>query len=78
MRTTPSEQALPYECFAEEQLDVFLGPLPCWQGLQEHHDFLKVHFSELVGPFDEEGGADVEMERGEPIFFGLQVVSTGK
>jgi len=75
MRTTASEQALPYERFTQKQLDIFLGPLPCGQGLQKHHDFLEVHLSELVRPLDKECGADVEMEGGEPVFFGLDLLA---
>jgi hypothetical protein len=30
--------------------------------LQEHHDFLKVHFDKLLRPLDEKRRADVEVE----------------
>lgn len=62
MSAAALEQTLPYECFAEQELDIFFGPLPSGQRLQEHHNLLKVHLSELIGPLDEEGSADVEME----------------
>jgi hypothetical protein len=69
--TTASEETLPNEGLTKQQLDVLLCPVTCRQRLQKHHDFLKVHFDELVGPFDEEGGADVEVEIGEATIFGL-------
>jgi hypothetical protein len=62
MRTAPSEQTLPNEGLAKQQLDILLRPVTCRQRLQKHHDFLEVHFDELVGPFDEKGGANVEVE----------------
>lgn len=65
------EQALPYIRLAEEQLDVLLGPVARREGLQEHHDLLEVHLEELVGPLDQEGGADVEVELGEAVLLGL-------
>lgn len=65
------EQALPDKGLAEEQLDVLLGPSLGGQGLQKHHDLLKVHLDQLVGPLHQEGGADVEMKLGEALFFGL-------
>ena len=77
MRATTLVQALPYERFAHQQLNVFFCPFPGGKGLEEHHYFLKVHFAELVGPFDEEGGADVEVERRKSIFFGLSIASVG-
>jgi len=30
--------------------------------LQEHHDFLKVHFLQLIGPFHKESYTDIKME----------------
>lgn len=65
------EEALPDKGFAEEQLNVLLGPVLCREALKEHHDLLKVHADELVGPLDEEGGADVEVKLGEALFLGL-------
>jgi hypothetical protein len=62
MRATPPKETLPDERFTKQQLNVLFSPIPRWQGLEEHHRFLKVHFDELVGPFDEEGGADVKMK----------------
>lgn len=62
MRAAPLEQTLPDEGLAEKELYVLLRPLLGRERLQEHHHFLKVHFAELVGPFDEEGCAYVEME----------------
>jgi hypothetical protein len=65
------EEALPDKGFAEEQFNVLLGPVLCGEALKEHHDLLKVHADELVGPLDEEGGADVEVKLGEALFLGL-------
>ena len=62
MRRRPLEQALPDVGLAEQELNVLLGPLARRQGLEKHHDLLEVHLDELVGPFDEKGGADVEVE----------------
>ena len=73
MRLTTFEQALPDERFAQKELDVLLGPILSWQRLQEHHDLLEIHSLELVGPLDEESGADVEVEFGEALVFGLKV-----
>lgn len=56
------EQLLPNERFTKQQLDILLGPISRRQGLQEHHDFLKVHFNKLIRPFDEKRRADVEVE----------------
>lgn len=50
MRLTVFEQALPDECFTQQELNVFLRPTLSWQSLQEHHDLLEVHLAELVGP----------------------------
>lgn len=71
MRRGPLEQALPDVGLAEQELNVLLCPFAGRQGLQKHHDLLKVHLDELVGPFDEEGSADVEVEFREALFFGL-------
>lgn len=65
------EEALPDKGFAEEQLNVLLGPVLCGEALEEHHDLLKVHADELVGPLDEESSADVEVELREALFLGL-------
>lgn len=62
MCATAFEQTLPDECFAEKQLNIFLCPLSCGQGLQEHHRFLEVHFAKLIRPFHKEGSTDVEVE----------------
>ena len=67
MRLTPLEQTLPNERLTQKQLDVLLRPAPRRQSLQEHHDLLEVHALQLLGPFDEEGGADVEVEGGEAV-----------
>jgi hypothetical protein len=53
------EQTLPDESLAQQEFDVFLRPTLSRQSLQEHHDFLKIHLAQLVGPFDQESGADV-------------------
>ena len=62
MSLTVLEQALPDERLAQQELDVLLRPTLSWERLQEHHDFLEVHLAKLVGPLDEEGGADVQVE----------------
>ena len=59
MCLTILEQALPDECLAQQEFNVLLRPTLSWKCLQEHHDLLEIHFAELVGPFDEEGGAYV-------------------
>lgn len=51
MRLTILEQALPDECLAQQEFDVLLRPTLSWKRLQEHHDLLKIHLAELVGPF---------------------------
>ena len=71
MRLTPLEQTLPNKRLAQQQLDVLFRPVARRQRLQEHHDLLEVHALEFVGPFDEEGGADVEVEGAETLVFGL-------
>lgn len=71
MRRRALVQALPDKGLAEQQLYVLFGPRLGRQALEEHHDFLKVHFCEFVGPLHEKGGADVEMEFGEALLFGL-------
>lgn len=65
------EEALPNKGLAEEELNVLFRPVLCREALEEHHDFLKVHADELVGPFDEEGGADVEVEFRKSLLLGL-------
>jgi cAMP phosphodiesterase len=70
-----SEETLPDEGFAEEKLNIFLIPAASRQSLQEHHDLLKVHLEQLIGPFDQESSADVEMEVGEPLVLSLSIVS---
>lgn len=69
MRRGSLEQTLPDIRLAQQQLDILLGPVARREGLQEHHDFLKVHLDQLVGPFHQEGGADVEVEFREAVFF---------
>ena len=59
MRLAAFEETLPDERLAQQQLHILLGPVLGWQRLKEHHDFLEVHALELLGPFDEEGGAYV-------------------
>ena len=39
--------------------------------MQKHQDLLEVHLQKLIGPFDEKGGAHVEVEVREAVFFGL-------
>lgn len=75
MRTTSFEQTLPDEGFAQKKLDIFLSPLFRWQRLQEHHDLLEIHLSQLVGPLHEECCTYVKMEGRKPVFFGLRKVS---
>ncbi len=72
MRLTPLEKTLPDERLAEQEFDILLRPIPCRQRLQEHHDFLEIHSLEFLGPLDEEGGADVEVEGLEALLFGLE------
>ena len=71
MRRRASKQTLPDVRLGKEHLDVLLAPVLGGQALQEHHDFLEIHLNELIGPFHEEGGADVEVEFRESLFFGL-------
>jgi hypothetical protein len=54
MRPRAAEEALPYKCLTQQQLDIFLGPLFSRQGLQEHENFLEVHLDQLLGPFHQE------------------------
>lgn len=74
MRRGPLEETLPDESFTKEQLNVLFRPAFRGETLEEHHDFLKVHLDEFVGPLHQEGGADVEMEFGEALFFSLSKV----
>lgn len=71
MRLTPLKQALPNKRLAQQKLHILLRPIPCRKRLQKHHDLLEIHLTELVGPFDQERGADVEVEGGETLVFGL-------
>lgn len=66
-----TEQTLPDKRLTEQELNIFFSPVPCRQGLEEHHDFLKVHLQELVGPFDKEGNADVKVKLREALLLGL-------
>jgi hypothetical protein len=66
-----SEETLPDESFAEEKLNVFLIPATSGQGLQKHHNLLEVHFEQLIGPFDQESSANIEMEVGESLILSL-------
>lgn len=68
-----SEETLPDKGLTEKKLDIFFRPAAGGQSLQEHHDFLKIHFQELVGPFDQESGAYIEMEVRESLVLGLRV-----
>lgn len=65
------EKRLPNEGFTQKQFNIFFGPVSRRKRLQEHHDFLEVHFSKFIGPFDEKGDADVEMEFGESLLLSL-------
>lgn len=77
MRPRTSEEALPDESLTQEELDVFLGPFTRWQRLQKHQYLLEIHLHQLVRPFDQECGANIEVKLGEPIFFRLErLVST--
>jgi hypothetical protein len=71
MRTRPLKQTLPNKGLTKQQLNILLSPLSRRQRLQKHHYFLKIHVYEFVGPFYEEGSADVEVKFGEALFFGL-------
>lgn len=75
MRATALEQTLPNEGLAQEQFNVFFGPLPRGERLKKHHNLLEVHLPQLVAPFDKKSGTNVEMEGGEAIFFCLYRVS---
>ena len=46
------EETLPDVGLAEKQLNVLFGPFARWQRLEKHHDLLKVHLDQLVGPLD--------------------------
>jgi len=70
------EEALPNECLTQQKLNIFLRPIFRRQGLQKHHNFLEIHLHEFGRPLHEEGGADVQMELGEPLFFGLFRISS--
>jgi hypothetical protein len=48
MSRAPSKKALPDKSFTKQQFNVFFGPVPRRQCLQEHHCFLKVHFDKLI------------------------------
>lgn len=72
------EQALPDECFAKEQLNVLLGPVASGEGLEEHHDLLKIHLQQLVSPLDKECCADVKMEVREALVLGLRCLLASK
>ena len=50
MGSTALEQTLPDERLAQEKLNVLFCPGFGGEALEEHHDFLKVHLDELVGP----------------------------
>lgn len=71
MRLTPLEQTLPNKRLTQQQLHILLSPLLRRQTLQEHHNLLKLHLTEFLGPFDEKGGADVEVEFRETLVFCL-------
>jgi hypothetical protein len=75
MSTAVTKEALPNPSLAQEHLDVFLGPLPGRQCLQEHHDFLEVHLQELFRPFHQECCANIKMKLREALFFRLLRVS---
>lgn len=72
MRRRAFEQTLPDVRLAEEQLNVLFRPFAGGERLQEHHDLLKIHLDELVGPFHQEGSTNVEMKFREAIFFSLR------
>ncbi len=74
MSAAALEQTLPDECFAQEEFNVLFCPLLRRQGLQKHHNLLKIHFAQLIRPFDEESCTNIEMEGREPVFFSLQYV----
>lgn len=72
MGSGASIQRLPDKSLAEKELNVFLGPLASGKCLQEHHDFLKVHLQQLIGPFNQKCGADIQVELGEALLFSLE------
>lgn len=74
MRRRALKQALPDVGLAQQQLNVLFGPVARGQRLQKHHDLLEVHATQLARPFDQKGGADVQVEFGEAVFFSLDSV----
>ncbi len=66
-----AKQALPYKGFAQQQFDILLSPVSSGKRLKKHHDLLEVHLDQLVGPLDQEGRADVQVELGEALLLGL-------
>ena len=53
------EQALPYEGLTKEKLDILFCPISSGQGLEKHHDLLKVHFDQFGRPLDEKCSANI-------------------
>jgi hypothetical protein len=71
VRLAALEETLPDKCFTQKKLNILLRPVLGRQGLQKHHYLLKVHPLELLGPLYEECSADVKVEGGEALIFGL-------
>lgn len=74
MRGRTLKERLPDEGLAQQHVDVVLAPLLRGQGLQKHHDLLKIHLEELRRPLDQQGEADVEMEFRESLLLGLSTL----
>ena len=71
MRRRAFEETLPNEGLTQEQLDVFFCPSLGGKTLKKHHNLLKIHVEELVGPFHKKGRTYVQMELGEALLFSL-------
>ena len=71
MRRRAFEETLPDERLTQEQLDVLFCPSLGGKALKKHHDLLKVHVEELIGPLHEKGRTYVQMELGEALLFSL-------
>ena len=72
MRGRPLKQTLPDIRLAQQQLNILLRPLARRQRLEKHHNLLKVHLDQFIGPLDQERRAHVQVEFGEALFFSLE------
>lgn len=71
MRSRTLEKTLPDECFTQEQLNILFCPALGGKTLKKHHNLLKIHVEELIGPLHKKGRTHVQMEFGEALLFGL-------